>query len=321
MLPSLELIKEGRTELYVPAQSLTGRSPATHPVFFNPAAKTNRDVSVAVAAVTRPRSYLDVLAGVGARGIRIAKESSNRTHVTLADFSTPSLSVARRNIRRNRLQERCTAVHEEANRYLTSRFEKQEKFEAIDLDPFGTPAPYLLAVTMAAADRGVVSLTATDAAVLCGVYPEVAVRRYGALAVRSDFVHETGLRILLGFAARMGGINDIGIEPLAAHSTLHYLRVFLRVRRGAARADESVGRLGYVTQCNGCGARSSGASSLQRCPNCATRVRSAGPLWTGAVADETLVGAAVAFAEKAGWKDAALTLAPLRGIDRFPPFS
>jgi tRNA G26 N,N-dimethylase Trm1 len=39
------------------------------------------------------------------------------------------------------------------------------------------------------------------------------------------------------------------------------------------------------------------------------------------MADEALVGGAAAFAEKAGWKDAALTLGSLRGVDRFPPFS
>ncbi len=190
--------------------------------------------------------------------MRIANESSQKTHVTIADFSTASLAVARRNVRKNKLGERCTVVHEEANRYLTSRFERQEKFDAIDLDPFGTPAPFMLAAMMATADGAVVSITATDAAVLCGVYPEVSFRRYGSLAIRSEFVHESGLRILLGFAARMGGINDIGIEPVAAHSTLHYLRVFLRTRRGASDADESMKRIGYVTQCNACGQRSSG---------------------------------------------------------------
>jgi tRNA (guanine26-N2/guanine27-N2)-dimethyltransferase len=321
VVPKLELIREGETELYVPSESLTSRTPATHPVFFNPAARTNRDISVAIAAETRPLTYLDALAGTGARGIRIANEASEKTHVTIADFSTASLTVARRNVRRNRLGKRCTVVHEEANRYLTSRFERQEKFDAIDLDPFGTPAPFILAVMMAAADGAVVSITATDAAVLCGVYPEVSFRRYGSLAIRSEFVHESGLRILLGFAARMGGINDIGIEPIAGHSTLHYLRVFLRARRGATSADGSMKHIGYITQCNVCGERSSGPGPLSRCPGCESRVRSAGPLWTGKLVDENVMEGALAYSEKADWKEAAETLGSLRGIDRYPPFS
>ena len=321
MVPKLELIKEGETELYVPSESLTSRSPPAHPVFFNPAARTNRDISVAMAAVTRPLTYLDALAGTGARGVRIANESSAKTHVTIADFSTASLAVARRNVRRNQLGKRCTVVHEEANRYLTSRFERQEKFDAIDLDPFGTPAPFILAVMTAAADGAVISITATDAAVLCGVYPEVSFRRYGSLAVRSEFIHESGLRILLGFAARMGGINDVGIEPIAAHSTLHYLRVFLRARRGATSADESMKSIGYITQCNACGQRFSGPAPLSRCPACDARVRSAGPLWTGRLVDEPVLEGALSYSEKEGWKDAAETLGSLRGVDRYPPFS
>lgn len=229
--------------------------------------------------------------------------------------------MARKSIRRNRLHERCVVVHEEANKFLVSRFERPEKFDAIDLDPFGSPAPFVLAATMAAADGGVLSVTATDAAVLCGVYPAVSVRRYGALAVRSEFVHETGLRILLGYAARMGGVNDIGIEPIAAHSTLHYLRVLLRIKRGAARADESVGRLGYVTQCNGCGWRASGPIPLDRCPHCRLRVRSAGPLWTGKLVDEQIAFEASGFCEEAGWKEAAAILRSLKGLDDFPTFS
>ena len=140
-------------------------------------------------------------------------------------------------------------------------------------------------------------------------------------AVRSEFVHETGLRVLLGFAARMGGINDIGIEPIAAHSTLHYLRVFFRVRRGATSADGSMRSLGFVTQCNGCGARISDVASIPRCPRCGIRVRSAGPLWTGRLVEERTVADASSFSEGANWKDAVETLASLRGVDRYPPFS
>ncbi len=318
---NLALICEGATELYVPSQSLGGAPPATHPVFFNPAARTNRDISVAVAAATGPKTFLDVLTGTGARGLRVAKEAGHGIRVTLADFSTPSIAVAKRNVGRNKLLTRCTVVHQEANRYLASRFERQEKFDAIDVDPFGSPAPFVQGATMAASDGGIVSMTATDAAVLCGVYPEVSYRRYGTLAVRSEFVHETGLRILLGFAARMGGINDVGIEPVAAHSTLHYLRVFFRVRKGATKAQTSVKELGYATQCNGCSAREFGPAPLERCPGCGTRVRSSGPLWTGKIVDEEMARGAIAFAQEKGWKEAAETLVALRGVDLFPPFS
>lgn len=317
----LELIEERGTKLYVPSESLTRVQPATFPVFFNPAARTNRDISVAISSATSPATYLDALAATGARGLRVAEESSESVLVTLLDFSVPSLRVARMNVRKNRLAGRCEVVHEEANRFLASRFERAEKFDAVDVDPFGSPAPFVLSAVTATADGGILSLTATDAAVLCGVYPSVCRRRYGAPAWGSDYVHETGLRVLLGFAARMGGINDIGIEPVAVHSTLHYLRAYFRVRRGAREADRSVASLGYVTQCQVCGSRSSGGSPLERCQECARRVRSAGPLWTGPLVDEGVVRRAASFSERRGWSEAATTLAALRGIDSYPPYS
>jgi tRNA (guanine26-N2/guanine27-N2)-dimethyltransferase len=329
VLPKLKMIREGNTELYVPKGSVAGGVPETYPVFFNPAARTNRDISVSVARVTRPRTFLDALAGTGARGVRIANEcgrgakgrGDNGIEVTLVDFNRNALSVARRNVKENELQGRCDVVHSETNRYLCSRFEKDEKFDAIDVDPFGTPASYLQAALMASTDGGLVSFTATDAAVLCGVYPSVSFRRYGALSVRNDFVHETGVRILLGFAARMGGINDVGVEPVLAHSTLHYFRAYIRVRKGASHADSTMQHIGYVTQCNGCFERSAGPLPLARCAACGTRVRSAGPLWIGRMVDERVTPGASAVCEEEGWTEADETLASLKETDGFPPFS
>ncbi len=329
MLPSLKLVREGNTELYVPRRSVAGGVPETYPVFFNPAARTNRDISVSMARVTRPGTFLDALAGTGARGIRIANEcgrsaegdGTNDALVTLVDFNRNSLAVARKNVRKNALQGRCDVVHSETNKYLCSRFEREEKFDAIDVDPFGTPASFLQAALMASKDGGLVSFTATDAAVLCGVYPSVSVRRYGALAVRNEFVHETGIRILLGFAARMGGINDVGVEPVLAHSTLHYFRAYVRVRKGATMADRTMQQIGHVTQCNACFERSAGATPLARCAACGTRVRSAGPLWIGSVVDERLTPRASAVCATEGWREAGATLAGLNGINGLPPFS
>jgi tRNA (guanine26-N2/guanine27-N2)-dimethyltransferase len=189
------------------------------------------------------------------------------------------------------------------------------------VDPFGTPAPYLQAALVASKDGALLSFTATDAAVLCGVYPSVAARRYASVTPRSEFVHETAIRILAGFVARMGGINDIGVDPVAAHSTLHYLRVYLRVTRGATAADQSQRNIGYITQCNGCYSRSSGSIPLSRCPNCETRVKSAGPLWVGKLCDEKVVTRATRFCAGQGWSDAGETLSSLVGIGGFPPFS
>lgn len=312
---------EGRTELRVPAGSLTSRAPETFPVFFNPAARLNRDVSVAVVAATRPRDFLDVLTGIGARGVRVAKEAGAETAVTMVDFNRRAVPYASGNARRNGVAGRCEVVHDEANRFLYSRFRRDEKFDAVDVDPFGSPAPYLQAALVASAEGGTLSFTATDAAVLCGVYPAVSARRYGSRTPRSEFIHETAVRVLVAFAVAMGGINDIGVSPLLAHSTLHYFRVYLKVTRGGKAADASRGLLGYVTQCDACYSRFAGDGPLSNCPKCDTRVRSAGPLWTGNLCSRKVVTQAGEFCAASGWKDSSETLLSLVGIDDFPPLS
>src|SRR3989441_2163524 len=214
---SLRRIVEGKTTLLVPSTSLTRSEPPTTPFFFNPAASVNRDISVAMTEAVGGVTFCDTLAGVGARGVRVANELSRRMDVTMVDFNPSALRVAQRSARANSL--RCDFVKSEANTFLFSRFRRDSKFDFVDIDPFGTPVPYIQGAFGAAADGGVVSLTSTDTAVLCGVYPEVCGRRYSSLPLKNEFKHETALRILLNACRRIAGMNDIGIEPVAAHST------------------------------------------------------------------------------------------------------
>ncbi len=320
MLPELELIREGSTDLFVPKESLSGREPKTFPAFFNPAARVNRDVSVAIARATEPRSFLDALAGTGARGVRVANEATSEVEVTLVEFNEVSAKIAAKNVKVNRLAGRCAMVHEESSAYLSSRFGRAERFDAVDIDPFGTPAPYVQGALTAAQDQGIVSMTATDTATLCGVYPRVALRRYGALVSRSEFSHEAAVRVLLGFCARMGGVLDIGLQPMAAHSTLHYLRVYFRCSRGAAASDSCIRQLGYVVTCASCHENALSPSPVALCQRCGSKARSIGPQWLGELVDEAAVGESLRYCSSQGWREAARAMEALKSCDRFPPF-
>jgi tRNA (guanine26-N2/guanine27-N2)-dimethyltransferase len=320
VLPKLALTREGSTDLFVPAESLRAKEPKTFPAFFNPAARVNRDVSVAMAKVTRPATFLDALAGIGARGVRIANEASKSTEVTLVEFNQTSMGIARRNAKRNGVDKRCIVVHEESNAYLHSRFGRLERFDAVDVDPFGTPAPYVQGALAAAGDGALVSMTATDTATLCGVYPSVAMRRYGAHVVKSEFAHEAAVRVLIGFCARVGGVTDTGIQPVAAHSTLHYLRVYFRVLRGAAKSDRCLKEVGYVASCGTCHEASVTADYSPICPKCGSKARSIGPQWTGELVDDVVVEKAAKWCSTLGWRGAADALEALGRSNLFPPF-
>jgi tRNA (guanine26-N2/guanine27-N2)-dimethyltransferase len=321
VLPKLSIAREGSTDLFVPEESLNYREPKTYPAFFNPAARINRDVSVAIARAARPATFLDALAGIGARGVRIANEASKSVEVTMVEFSATSVEIAKRNAKRNRVARRCHVIHEESNEYLHSRFGRLERFESVDVDPFGSPAPYVHGALAATADDAIVSLTATDTAALCGAFPTVAYRRYGAYVVKSEFVHEAAIRTLLGYCARTGGALDTGIEPVAAHSTLHYLRVYFRVHRGAARSDRCLDDVGFVASCAACHENTVTAKSYNpSCPKCGGKVRPIGPLWIGRLVDEKLAEQAAKDCVAREWKGGGAALSALAGVNLLPPY-
>lgn len=314
-------VLEGSTRLAVPEVSLQKAEPPTTPVFFNPAASTNRDISVAITEASGGSTFCDALAGVGSRGVRIANEVGRGMKVTLVDFNALSLNLGKRSARLNGVGRRCRFVEEEANSYLFSRFRRSEKFDFVDIDPFGTPAPYMQAGLTAVSDGGILSFTATDTAVLCGVHPRVSLRRYGSATINNSFHHETAVRVLLGWCQRVAGAIDMGVTPLAAHVTRHYVRAYVLAEVGASKADASLEHQGYIMECTGCGNLRTGERPASQCTTCGGKARLAGPLWVGRILDEKLVVRAVRAAEERGLSRAAGTLKSLVGVDGFPPYS
>ncbi len=313
-------IKEGGTQLFVPKESL-GQVPPTAPVFFNPAASVNRDLSVAITEAAEGLSFCDALAGIGSRGVRMAKEVTRKIGVALVDINKESIRLGRRNAKLNGVASRCKFVTDEANSYLYSRYGKDEKFDFVDVDPFGTPVTYVQGALRATKDGGIASFTATDTAVLCGVRPEVAQRRYGGEPLNNHFHHETGVRLLLNSIRRSAASLDLGISPVAAHSTRHYIRVYVRVEVGASKADATSVDEGFVLWCRRCGHLSKEVVPRRSCEQCGARPKVAGPLWVGKLTEPGTVDGATAAAGRLGFSEAAKILAGLKLADGFPPWS
>jgi len=312
---------EGRTRLLVPAVSLEVDPPPTSPVFFNPAASLNRDVSVCVTAATEGSSFCDSMAGVGARGLRIVNEVERIDQIVFVDFNQAALKIARKAAALNGVLRKCEFTESETSSYLYSRYGRDQRFDYVDVDPFGTPVAQIHGAVSATSDGGILSFTATDTAVLCGVYPKVARRRYGATPLNNHFGHETAIRLLSGTVARIAGSLDVGAHPIAAHSTRHYVRVYFSIETGATRAESAITNLGFVTWCPYCGHTSATAEQSRTCEMCGKKARSAGPIWLGPLTDEGLLRKARRAAEKMGFGRASETFASLLGIDSFPPWS
>jgi len=295
--------------------------PPTSPVFFNPAASLNRDVSVCLTYAAGGSSFCDSMAGVGARGIRVANEVGRIDHVALVDFNGQALRIARRAAALNGVIRKCEFAQSETSSYLYSRYGRDKRFDFVDVDPFGTPVGQLQGAISATSDGGILSVTATDTAVLCGVYPKVARRRYGATSLNNYFNHETAIRLLAGAVARAAASLDTGARPVAAHSTRHYVRLFFSIETGATRGDFALSNLGHISWCPSCGHVNASAEPKASCERCVKKARLAGPVWVGPLTDADLLRRARAVARKLQLSEASETFASLSGVDGFPPWS
>ena len=111
------------------------------PAFFNPRASRTRDLAVLAAwahAQNRPGSYLDVMAGVGARGIRVAAETGLYDEVYLNDSNPRAADLAGMSAALNGLDAaRVSAM--DACRFLSAHSVRGERGAAVDVDPVRLP--------------------------------------------------------------------------------------------------------------------------------------------------------------------------------------
>jgi len=312
-----ETIREGKVKVLVPDLKAYGVTPSDYapskaPVFYNPVMEFNRDISVlALQAyqrlVNRPVSICEPLTSQGIRGIRYAAEIQNVGRVLLSDISSKACALAQHNIELNNLQEKIVLKHSEANRTLSNNASPKKRFDIIDLDPFGTPAPYLDSAVRALKNNGLLAATATDLAPLCGVHAKACIRKYGGKPMRTEYCHELAVRLLCGAVAATAAKHDVGVKVLFSHSSDHYIRAYIQIGYGAKKADDSLKNLGYIMHCFNCMHReiSHQPFGCPTCPECEAKMDWAGPLWTDAIADAGFVERMLAENKAAAFKNSA----------------
>ncbi len=271
------IIREGSTEVYVPElHSNKGPGKRIGRVFFNDQMSFNRDVSVMLLASSpKVRTALDAMAATGVRAVRIAHEARPDVLMVANDKDAEACAYITANADLN-----STGNVEASNEDLRCLLARRV-FDYIDLDPFGTPVPFVPAVLQGLKRSGMAGITATDTAPLAGTYPKKCARRYGAFSQRSPFGHETGLRILIGHIAREAAKEDKGLDTVLSYYADHYMRTFVRMKEGGAEADRTLEKLGFIDHDPGTGCRTVSPERIS--------ARSMGPLWLGPLHDhETL---------------------------------
>ena len=295
-----EIIVEGKVKVLVPKLKAYVKMPSEYapskaPVFYNPVMELNRDLSVLAIQVYQKMlgkdiAVCDPLTACGIRGLRYALEVENVKKVVNNDINENAVQLAHYNVRLNDCENKVITRNEDANLLLSKHSAPHKRFNVVDMDPFGSPAPYLDSAIRALRNGGLLAMTATDMAPLCGVHAKACIRKYGGKPLRTEYCHELAVRLLAGCLAMTAAKRDIGVSIVFSHKMEHYVRLYATIKYGAKAGDESIGQLGYIRHCFKCFHREAtkGLFNIEQpsaCSECNSRLSIAGPLWLGKIFD------------------------------------
>ena len=224
------------------------------PVFYNPAMSRSRTRSVLLMQYAIENKLLgngpiyavDGLAATGLRARRwlneLPKESAERIHATIIDMNQYALDLALKT------HEEFPPDHSKGelsaiNGDLRSAILNQG-WHWVDIDPYGSPTPFLDTAIQSMARKGIIEVSATDTAALTGSSKNPLLRRYGARVRNDGLAHDSALRVLLATVGRVASKHERRIEPLISIWDSHHLRVSMRVIRsieGANKIEDSLG--------------------------------------------------------------------------------
>lgn len=276
--------------------------------FLNPAMSGNRTRSVlmlehigkTLLGDVKKIQILDALCATGIRTRRWLEETSegvsSRLRIKMCDMDEEALGWARANLENDDLKKNVVVIQGDARKEIL-----RQGWHWIDLDPYGSPVPFLDLAMQATARRSVISISATDTAALSGSSPGPLRRRYGARVHMDGLKHDSGLRVLLASAAKAAARHDRVIRPLLSVWDSHHLRVTILVERSKMGASAMEQNLGWRVASPGDSAVDSAIQAgllpghdsgsrpmhvmlpLDEYPNLNTGV--SGPLWTGRIGD------------------------------------
>lgn len=248
------LITEGSAHARVPIAEKVSKELE---VFYNPVMKLNRDISVLLLKtlgetrlkesakdpknrhVKRPFEGFSIgspLAGTGIRECRFLVELDEGLlkSVEINDYSEKAVKLIKENIALNEKELNSDEIEvscNEANKFLLD----SKGFGYIDIDPFGTPNPFLDSAVKRIQREGVLAVTATDTSALSGTYENACKRKYWAKPMRNHLMHEVGLRILIRKVQLIGAQYDKTLTPIYSYAKDHYMRVFFLCKKQGKR--------------------------------------------------------------------------------------
>lgn len=209
-------------------------------------------------------SIFEALAASGLRSLRYWKEVPGVRSIIVNDLDPVAIDMARENVGRNGMNDVLVSNDEEdgtssfalrphgirlqagdathemymsrrppklhADQCNPSQLQQKPQYDVIDLDPYGSAAPFIDAAMQSIVNGGLLAITCTDMAALGGSHPETCYGRYGSFPIqRSGYLQELALRILLYHVSIVAGRYGRTIKPVLSVGMAFYIRVFIEV--------------------------------------------------------------------------------------------
>ncbi len=279
-------IKEGEIKLSIPDPE-EYESPENAPVFYNPVMEKDRTLSTEILRnffMDKKPRVLDALSATGARAIRYEKEAG--AEAVANDADPKAVKLIKENAKKNEVE--VQANESDANKLLTSG----EKFDCVDLDPFGSPAPFLNNAFKGLEKRkSLLAVTATDLGALSGHYPKTCFRRYGTRCQVNPFNHEIGLRNLIYSVYKFGAVNEFTVDPILCYWRKHYYRCFFEVKRSKTGINRNMNSIGYLAWCENCGRRKKVGlfEDINNGCRCGSDMNIIGPTWLDYMGEDEFI--------------------------------
>ena len=333
----LRMEKQGKKRKREENAEKSEESAAKKPTTKEPSTSEEQVVESLVPANTQPPKehkaqfkILDALSASGLRALRYAHEIPFVTSVKANDLSASAAESIQQNVKHNGLEDKITVTQGDALAHMYRAIAddlshrdkagnpgRANKFDVIDLDPYGTAAPFFDAAVQAVRDDGgLLCITCTDSAVWAGhSYCEKTYALYGGIPIKGMHSHEAGLRLVLNAIATSAGRYGLVIEPLLSLSIDFYTKFFVKITKSPQAVKFLASKSMLVYSCDhGCGAwetqpllrakptpnkKSSGMfykhtmalapTTDQHCRHCGSKMHLNGPMYGGRIHSQDFI--------------------------------
>ncbi|HEY9762247.1 MAG TPA: tRNA (guanine-N1)-methyltransferase [Trichocoleus sp.] len=303
----------------------------TDNAFYRPQSQVGRDLAILAAAVYKRQRgqlrVLDAMTGCGVRPLRYQIEAG-ADWVWANEANPDHREVLERNLEAGMRPRSYRVTHQDANQVFFACYQQRDFYDLVDIDNFGSPAPYASTGMWATRIGGMLYLTSTDGRSTGGHDPDRSLQTFGSFARSHPAVHEQGLRMLLGHAMQQATTKGFRIQPVFSLFNGQVHRVMVRLVMDAPSEADLIGFIGY---CHVCGHfQTVGWRQLGRV-RCAchrdvvTYIKPpplvlSGPLWLGPLHDQEFLGQMEILATEWGWSKRMKLLQIMQAESDMPPY-